>query len=334
MTRTANHALLARYFNTGQLGRFDLVVGGFSPAFLFRKNAPEVIRMFHSGKHINGHGKSHEFHIPLYSGNDQVVLKIADFLKKELSDDLEGAYLHGSLATGERIGYSDFDGLLILKDAVFDNPERASRVAEKISRSFSMMIAFDPLQHHGWFIVTNKDLTHFPETYFPMVLFERAASLLPDGTTLNIIPAKTGDTYSGQLQRLAGSVIRKIDNGKGLKNMFTLKGLLSEFMLLPSLYLESKTGQGVFKKESFELARQHFNEGDWKVMDEVSQIRKDWKYTPTWSYGQQPSPVTPYIKKIQASKAGPLPPDLRSRLDASFTARMRNLASLFIEKGL
>jgi hypothetical protein len=334
MIRSAKHALLARYFNTGQINRYDLLIGGLSPTFLFRKNAASVKSIHQSKSAGIAPGSQTNFNIPAYNGNDQVVKDIASYLSANLSEDLAGAFVHGSLATGECILYSDFDGLLILKDEVFNDPKRIAMVAEKISRSFSIMISFDPLQHHGWFIVTEKDLSCFPHIYFPLVLFENAASLLAGNSKLQITAAESDRTYFDQLKRLASSVIRKIENGNGLKNMFVLKGMLSEFMLLPSLYLEAKTGKGVLKKDSFRLAKADFTADEWLVMDEVSQIRCEWEYKPSWTIGNSPIPVTPLVKKLQASRAGGVPEHLRLKLDASFTSRMRNLAALFIAKGL
>jgi hypothetical protein len=334
MIRSANHALLARYFNTGQINRYDLLIGGLSPRVLFRKNAAAVRSIYLNDAVAGTSGTPSAISVPEYTGADRVVKDIASFLHTHLSDDLAGAFVHGSLATGECIPYSDFDGLLILKDEVFNDSKRIAVVAEKISRSFSLMISFDPLQHHGWFIVTEKDLSHFPHIYFPLVLFENAASLLPGTSLLTVSIAESENTFHHQLQRLASSVIRKIDNGTYLKNMFVLKGLLSEFMLLPSLYLEAKTGKGVLKKESFRLAKPDFTVEEWKVMDDVSQIRLDWKYNPAWTIGNRPVPVTPLLKRQQAARAGTLPDHLRMKLDASFTARMRNLAALFIAKGV
>jgi len=334
MTRTANQALLARYFNTGQFNRHDLIVGGLSPALLFKNNAPRAITVFNNSHPHASTGKVLSYSIPIYNGSVQAVTDISNYLKSTISEFLVGAYVHGSLATGENIGYSDFDGLLILKNELFTDPSQLKNVAEHISKSYSLMIQFDPLQHHGWFVLTESDLSDFPNSYFPTVLFDHAASLLDHGTQLKITtePAQAG--FSGQLKRLAHSVIGKLDSGKGMKNMYTLKGMLSEFMLLPSLYLECKTGQGVFKKYSFEQAKCEFQEHEWKIMDEVSGIRSKWHYQPAWAISDAPVCVTPLLKKIQSRNAGPIPESILQTLNASFTDRMRILAELFIERSV
>ncbi|HEX5003125.1 MAG TPA: hypothetical protein VFW78_11570 [Bacteroidia bacterium] len=334
MARTANQAILARYFNTGQFNRHDLIVGGLSPSLLFKRNASRAITVFNNSHPHPSTGNALSYSIPHYKGSVKAVTDISDYLKQTVSPFLVGAYVHGSLATDENIGYSDFDGLLILKNELFKDPVQLKNVAEHISKTYSLMIQFDPLQHHGWFILTESDLSDFPNSYFPTVLFDHAASLLEQGTSLKINTAPAQAGFSGQLKRLAHSVIGKLDSGKGMQNMYTLKGMLSEFMLLPSLYLECKTGQGVFKKYSFEQAKCDFQEHEWSIMDEVSGIRSGWNYHPSWTLNEVPVCVTPLLKKIQARNAGSIPDTILNTMDAAFTDRMRILAKLFIERSV
>ena len=326
-----NQARLTRYFNTGQMTRADLIRSLIAPSLPFRINAREAKRL-HSLKPAGKGTIPTEIRVPVYQGSHPAVLQMMSVLKDTLSGDLAGAYLHGSLSTGDSVGYSDFDGLVIIKDEVFESPERTARVALEISRSFSVMVHFDPLQHHGWFILTEKDLSNFPTAYFPPVLFSYASSLLNHGTDLTIKVAEQHSGYTNQLKRVAHSVISKLDRGKGLKNMFVLKALLSEFMLMPSLFIESKTGEGVYKKYSFELARPHFSAADYSIMDEVSEIRQNWHYNATWTISPPPVIMTPWLRKQQAARSGPVPVEILQKMNPAFLDRMRNLASLFMQK--
>jgi hypothetical protein len=60
--------------------------------------------------------------------------------------------------------------------------------------------------------------------------------------------------------------------------MYLLKSVLSGFMLLPSLYVQARTGRGIFKKFSFEAARLDFSDDVWAPMDRVSEVRQQWHY--------------------------------------------------------
>ena len=139
------------------------------------------------------------------------------------------------------------------------------------------MLDFDPLQHHGWFVLTELDLKFYCNVYFPVELFKYAKSLFDDkGLELEISLRESSFETRKAFEKMADAVIRKIENRQYPANMYQLKSLLSQFMLLPALYVQAKNGRGVFKRESFDLARIDFDSADWAIMDEVSQIRANW----------------------------------------------------------
>ena len=70
--------------------------------------------------------------------------------------------------------------------------------------------------------------------------------------------------------------MRQVDPAPPLHNAYRLKGLLSQFMLLPSLYLQARDGTAVFKKESFAIAARDFEPRDWSAMERVSAARLAW----------------------------------------------------------
>jgi hypothetical protein len=51
-------------------------------------------------------------------------------------------------------------------------------------------------------------------------------------------------------------------------------------MLLPALFIQAKTGRGIFKKFSFEKVRTELKE-KYEVMDEISLLRANWNYQPS-----------------------------------------------------
>ena len=86
-------------------------------------------------------------------------------------------------------------------------------------------------------------------------------------------------------------MLTKLKSGAQPKNSFVLKGLLSEFMLLPALYLQAKYKHGVYKKDSFRLAEHDFEKEDWAIMNKVSTIREEWEYS-----------LSPLQKRVLTSK--------------------------------
>jgi hypothetical protein len=108
--------------------------------------------------------------------------------------------------------------------------------------------------------------------------------------------------------------------------MYELKCLTSEIMLLPAFYLQSKMGEGVYKKTSFERARPDFDPEIWKIMDKISALRADWEYAISpiqrWLYGRPG-----VLRDFLISRTGPeIPAKLAQKLTPDFFAAMLNLA--------
>jgi hypothetical protein len=333
MVRTNYYSSLTKYVNTGCINKIDLISSGLLPSFPFNQNAAKLCgenKLFENKNNTNQ--KSVTVPIAIYNGNNSHVTEMMNFIDKNLKNDLYGAYVHGSLATGEEIKYSDFDGIAILSADTINNPRKLSLAAQNLSKAYSMMIGFDPLQHHGWFILSEMDLQSFPMDYFPVVLFDHSRSLMQKGTVLNYQPVEENHNFKNNLKRLVTSVNRKLIKEMTGINMFRLKAILSEFMLLPSLYIEAKTGKGIYKKFSFSEARKDFDPDAWAVMDEVSEIRNQWTYEPAWRIRKTPVLVTPWLKMEQAAKAGPVKPLLKQQLSAAFLKRMSSLSKQMLIK--
>jgi predicted nucleotidyltransferase len=278
--------LLSRYIRGGSIGKTDLLLSLLSVSFSFRKNAPNIINKYNKTykqeKILNNEFKI--ITIDTYNGNNREVEQMIEYINKYLPGDLFGVYLHGSLATNEEIFYSDFDALVILKQEIFKRSEHLSRVAEHLFRAEEFMLAKDPLQHHGWFVMTENDLKNYPEYYFPHELFRYSKCLLGE-KKFSIHLNENG--YMTDLQKsfhkLCKSVVKKLESKTFFKNNYVFKNLLSEFMLLPAVYIQSKTGQGIFKKFSFEKLKEELGE-HYRVMDEISQIRLSWRHEPSPYY--------------------------------------------------
>ncbi|MGB0390744.1 MAG: hypothetical protein ACPGD5_04195 [Salibacteraceae bacterium] len=271
--------------------------------------------------------------VPVYSGGNSWVLQMKSSLEKELSDDLFGAYLHGSLASNEEIAYSDFDALVIIKDAVFKEENRITEVVHKLQKLQKIMHQFDPLQHHGWFVLTESMLQNYPITYFPPILFEHSVSLLKNkGSIINYSWQDNKESLSAPFNQLSNDLIKKLKQPHKVKNVFYLKSLLSEFMLLPALYLQSKTGSSVNKKASFDLARVDFSNPEWKIMDKVSTIRQEWTFEILAIQKMLLSSENYTIRKISRKIAPSIPESISKKLTPEFYGEMSNLVILMKSK--
>lgn len=321
--------VLARYVNGGALSRRDILLAAFHPTLPYRKNAVVVLDLYrrHLGNLPPARAEGVTLAIDAYTGTDAFVRRMMEYLASRLKEDLYAAYVHGSLGTGERIKYSDFDALAVLRNEVFESPGRLIRAASLLRRATRIMHEFDPLQHHGWFVTTQADLASYNNAWFPVEALRQARSLLPDtGREIVVFPRDSAREAREAFLATAGAVIHKLTNRRPPSNVYQLKGLLSEFMLLPALYVQAREGKGVFKKSSFDLARIDFTGDQWRIMDEVSEIRRHWDY-PLSAVKRRALCSTHVLRKYFAMHAAPRVPEaLANKLDQAFYRAMAALA--------
>ena len=217
--------------------------------------------------------------IEAYTSDNVQVLHLKALLAELGSENLLGAYVHGSIGSYEEVEYSDLDTLLILGNAVFSDREKLSDVANKLSRWRGNLYTQDPLQHHGWFVLTPFDLDCYCEAYFPLALFEHAKSLFPDrGRSLSIRVRDSQSELEDAFARMAQSIELQLTRERYPRDMYALKSFLSRLMLMPALYVQARDGKGVWKADSFGLARGDFDERVWHCIETATEIRAAWRY--------------------------------------------------------
>ena len=269
---------LAQYINTGSLSKADYLLRGISVKWTFKKNSKYFISNYcrYIKKRPELQAEPDVVEIQPYRGSNPFVLHMMKYLSRWLRNDLVGAFVHGSLATYEEIAYSDFDALVIIKNEVFSDAARLANTAYLLNRALRIMFAYDPLQHHGWFVLTEQDLKNYKGESLPVAVFPYMKSLLPGKNLLHICMNKSGPRSPALFDNLAASTVGKLQAAHYPRNLYDLKSLLSQFMLLPAAYIQARDGHGIFKRESFIEAARDFSRQEWKVMDEVSSIRRNW----------------------------------------------------------
>ncbi|MCX6291612.1 MAG: nucleotidyltransferase domain-containing protein [Bacteroidetes bacterium] len=268
---------LQKYINEGCLYPPDKFLFLFSPRFVFEKNAKIIQSYFQKEKTERGNPMgSLEISVDAYQGKNEHVSRMESFLQSNAGDFIAGVYIHGSIGTGDEIQYSDFDALVILKNEIFSDRFKLAQAACMLSKARRFMLEMDPLQHHGWFVMTEKDFNDYPETYFPSELFRHAKSVLPDrGAELNFKIREKQD-YLSPCLNLCAAIEKKLVRKNYPSDVYGLKNLLSEFMLLPALYFQAKYKRGIYKKDSFAESQKDFTNEEWQVMDVVSSLRENW----------------------------------------------------------
>ncbi len=275
MTAQKRIYLLNRLVNGGYFtpsgGMLSLVAG----QSLFTRNAGVISKMYrHHHEQIDSQVKT--ITVPAYSGQHPRILEMIQGLAP-LKKYLNLAVIHGSFATGEEIVYSDFDGLIVLSKELINDEQLLARVSSDLHQLRKVMHKIDPFQHHGWFVLSEYDIENYPEWFLPSAIFEYSRSLIGNTTLAIHIPSVTDMDFSRSFLRLCESVNRKLSSPKVDWNLYQLKAIFSEFMMLPSAYIQARDKKGIFKKFSFEEMRKDFTSQEYSVMDEVSTIRKNWK---------------------------------------------------------
>lgn len=322
-------SLLGKYINQGCLSRYDGMLSIINPALPFYKNASLILKKYNESR-FEISGSSQKKLIPLYKGHNPTASKIASYLNSNLKNEVYLSLVHGSIATNEEIGYSDFDALVILRDNVFKSSKKLSSVAMHLSKCYSMMIDFDPLQHHGWFVMTESDLKQYPYNYFPVEILPFCGILTGELEITIAIDNKSINHFT--LKRVIASLQRQLTKGYIPQNWYNAKGILSEFMLLPALFIQAKTGKGIFKKFSFELTSKFFTTEEYKVMNEVSNIRNLWKSNANINISKSPVLVTPQFKKQQKNNSGKISSELQIQFINGLGDRMLEFVNLLQKK--
>ncbi len=312
MDTHSRHRLLEDFVNIKVRTPQDLLRFILSPSGHFRLKAGRLLRSFAISDHAATRGANFEtITIPPYTGQHMHVLRMIKWLEP-VSDSLELAAVHGSLASGEEIGYSDFDALVILKDRLFKNENTLATVARRLSSARRIMIEADPLQHHGWFVIAASDLACYDETQVPLSVLAGAKSLIHREPCRLLVAPESPADFKASFPGYCGSLVERLQ--KPVANLYELKTVLSRFMLLPALFYQALEGKSIGKKASFETVRPMFSPAEWNVMENVSAIRSGWEAPPGSAHVLARLHFLPY--RLLAPLYPPIPGNLKRRYDS------------------
>jgi predicted nucleotidyltransferase len=212
--------------------------------------------------------------------------ELREFVTSQFSaEELVGFYVHGSLATLDYVErYSDFDTLVIVRNAVLDDPEWVTDFKRRLVRSNTFLYLLDPLQHHQHFVVTEHDLEHYFEPIFPIVLFEYAVELTG---WRNMITFRCHDPRGVMEEQIATRRHYFGEMWPSMRRMgaYDVKNAVQNVALLPTLYLQLKTGEHLYKRFSFDKAKVDFSEESWSVVERASRVRQTCPYRSRYPYG-------------------------------------------------
>lgn len=201
------------------------------------------------------------------------VVQLRDALGETLSGSGGELVVFGSQARSSTTGFSDLDAILVIPDDVADSADSLRTLRPRVLAAQRAVVAHQPMQHHGFEIVTPR--------------------LLADAATALALPveavAETRSLFGRSVQaRFASREGASIDAFRALTTQllgvrtwpnhpWETHRLVAMFELVPTLYLQS-TGRPISKWLSYSHAGEEFPLL-WRPYDVLEQLRQQWPRT-------------------------------------------------------
>ncbi len=264
------------------------------------------------------------------------VFEFASYAKRYLQPWTRAVLLHGSLATLDYVNdYSDLDTIIIIAKQTFSSSSELELFRRAYRRSLGYLYWFDPLQHHGHIILTDYDLSWYPERILPIAVFENARSLTGKQLKIDFLVRDSANECLDQFGRVVRVFKSRATQSWVPKDPWTTKSFLSELMLLPSIYCQA-LGYQCYKKYSFEIARETIPQSIWKVVDEATEIRQMWHYhrvNDLLSRTAAHFGLHPWIvKRLSTNRKSKVLSQLPMKIDRTFVQAAANLADCMLEQ--
>ena len=204
----------------------------------------------------------------------KIVIKLVNFLKREGIENYVDMFgIHGSFSTHDYVqGMSDLDLIIILNDLTLNDPKKLETLHRIIYESQHFNIQIDRYQHHGPFALTPLDLDYYPETYFPLILFNYTTQIFGKKTYKFSIRNEEAEKEKILLNTL--NIIESYDINKKI-NSYEFKIFFQTLQLLPISFLQYK-GVHCYKRDSFNEFARFFPNSD-SYFSQCYKIRHLWK---------------------------------------------------------
>ena len=265
-----------------------------TPFGLFKKNVLlnlQAKQIFGLGRflrsHAHGHARCHEYLTNLANSdllyeetvrvsnqNFEVIRNQADFWSKieDVSKRLDhlGAtvIIQGSQSDRTTTSFSDID--LVLFGDIGDSRQQSLK-----KELDSLVLAADPLQHHGIFFYDNESKNRYSESVLPLPTFKHATAIVkPIELCFRVI----NDKYSAaSTLRSFVFVLRRFVKGEvAMRGMYDWKFKISQLLLMPSL-LAAVLGNYIYKGNSFTFVKDLYSESAWATISRLTEVRSQWK---------------------------------------------------------
>jgi hypothetical protein len=222
--------------------------------------------------------------------------------------------LHGSLATEDyEKGWSDFDTLAIVSRECLIDPPSLVSLRDAMLDCYHYLTDVDPLQHHGFLVMSEPDLLNYPPSSLPPAAIALSLSYLGK-SSLSLYLA---DTRERELQGMTGrarffavaakegllrhhpykSRFLQARWGGNDEVLYQLKYLIGTIALAPAQLLGA-LGRHEYKREAIEIVKPHLSAGARQTLELTTEIRSEWPGR-EWGTGRGESNTVPrWVKNL------------------------------------
>jgi len=202
------------------------------------------------------------------------VHQLRKLLDKKGRDVFLRAVLHGSIATlDDTQGFSDMDLVFVVRGEVLKDDHKLREFKKLANQILALTFAFDPFMHHGPYYICEIDLKWYPQSFFPLVLFEYGVDLIDKPKEI-MVRIRPSEDMTDQTLDMFERFFEKRSESFVIKDNYELEWVLGSAMLLPALYLQRKTGEFKYKRDTFALAKKDFSEKEWEPIEVATNLRK------------------------------------------------------------
>lgn len=195
---------------------------------------------------------------------------------------VDNAIVHGSFGDHSYTEFSDLEITLLLSDRVFTSPEMALALRRWIRGTLNpLILAVDPLQHHGPFYLWPALLSRYSEAILPLAAYRSSWAVVPAGaafTLHDVPPGESSSSLDATLNSLSNYRRKFFRHGV---TPYAIKRLLSNIMLVPA-FLRQRNGIHGSKPDAIAALAALDIPQVLEVMRLCTAYRAEWPKPPRW----------------------------------------------------
>lgn len=317
--------LLKRYLERKYIDRRDQLLASVFPSLAAHLRTQKVWnRLKNKTLYAEHAGQLNVIDIDLYTGDNAATRSIQKFLGKFKHPAIRAAIVQGSIATGEEIAFSDFDGILLIDRNKITSRKNMIQLETIVKESAHIMKKQDTLQHHGWSILFQQDLKRYPDAELPSLLLRQGKVIYPDAPLrLELVIDPRHQDYTILYENLCNGIYRRLNHPSTFKKYYPLKLLISECLLLPAAFLQAIEKTPVWKGDSFGKIAAQLEPQDVATLTKLSEIRQRW---PEYYHGKSKrQPVAPELVAIFNGGLAEKIKDLIDHLDEKLEIQLKRI---------